>query len=313
MLKKYSILLLIIIPLIITIFISCNKKEDKMIIITPKNQYTGITYNEEATITIPLYIENNKNFYLDKKEINKAYLKTNKEIYEVEIEEITKGSDVLKYENKELSSHNLKVKFKNCTKEEIRLINAYLELTFKNSETIKIEIGSVLFKQVEVSTDLSMINYKAIVNDVMPKESSYLPTTVGVLVKIKNNSNNLITITNLFIINSVVKTNLDNVKVISSTDYLSNVDINELIDTNYELVSEGKTQSLNIDINPQEEISLVVPFSYLKLETVNEAGLIIEYLEEETKKEGMVDSIPLFNSTLILPSYDIYAFTPSSN
>lgn len=315
MLKKYSAFLLLIIPLIITIFISCNKKEDKMIIITMEKQYIGITQNEEVIISLPLYIENNKKFYLDKKCINKAYLKSsnNEQIYEVEIDEINKTNQTIKYENKDLFAYNVNIKINNCTKEEIRILDAIFELDLNNGEIIKVSIGSLLLKQVVPSYDLNIVNFKGIVNEVIPQGNSTLPSIVGLLLKLRNNSNELITITNFTALNSLVTTDLDQIKILNSTDYASNIDINELMETGYELIKQSTNQSVDIELKPNEEISLLIPLNYLKLETVNELGLTFTYRQNNDVKEEIIESIPLFNSTLLLPNYSIYAFTPSSN
>lgn len=315
MLKKYSIFLIIIIPLIITIFISCNKKEDKMIIITMEKQYIGVTENDIATLSLPLYIENNKNFYLDKKSINKAYLKSSnhEQIYEVRIDDITKTNQSIKYENKDLFASLINIEITNCTKEEIRIVDAIFELNLNNGEIITVSIGSVLLKQIAPSYDLNIVNFKAIVNEVMPQGKTKLPSVVGLLVKVRNNTSELITITNFTILNSLVTPNLDQIKVLESTDYSSNIDINELLETSYELTKQSTNQQVDISLESNEEISLLIPLNYLKLEVVSEGGLVFTYSKNNVIKEEIIDTIPLFNSNLIMPNYSIYAFTPSSN
>ena len=85
--NKCSLLLLMIVPLTVIGFISCNKKEDKMIIISEKKQYLGITNNEKVELTVPLYIEKSKDFYFNKEKIKSCYLKDrqNDQVYELEV------------------------------------------------------------------------------------------------------------------------------------------------------------------------------------------------------------------------------------
>lgn len=315
MLKNYSVCLVIIISLIITVFISCNKKEDKVIIITTDDQYLALAKEDTATVTIPLYIEQNKSFYFNKEIIESAYLKNinSDQIYEVEVKNITKTLNTIKYENKDLYEYDLELMFNNCTKEEIRILDCYLELSFNSGEIFKIDIGSILFKQVSENSYLNVSNFKAIVNNVMPYGENTLPTVVGILVKLKNNTNKNITLTSLFALNSLVKVDTDKVKVLSNTSYESNTDINTIIDSPYELLKDKTDGNVNFLVSPNEEISLIIPLNYLKLEIVNESGLIFTYKIDENYYEGMIETIPLFNSTLVMPNYNIYAFTPSSN
>lgn len=311
--NKCSLLLLMIVPLTVIGFISCNKKEDKMIIISEKKQYLGITNNEKVELTVPLYIEKSKDFYFNKEKIKSCYLKDrqNDQVYELEVNEVNKTTKKITYENKDLYAYEFMLSFAYCTKTPIRVLDAYLDLEYKDDDTCQVDIGSVLFTQTKFSNKLKVRRVKPVVNNLLNIDDTILPTTVAVMITIENTSDEEVIIQDINILNSIVTTNYQKIKQLTNLDYESNTDINKIINDEYKMVDNSKAISLEYIIKANVEINLVIPFNYLKLETVKEAGLLIRYQCQNEEENVVLDNTPLFNSSLLIPDYYIYAFVPN--
>ncbi len=315
--KKYvnkgSLLLLIIVPLMVISFISCNKKEDKMIIISEKKQYLGITNNEKAELSVLLYVEKNKDFYFNKEKIKCCYLKDrqNNQVYELEVNEINKTTQKITYENKDLYAYEFMLSFAYCTKTPIRVLDAYLDIEYQDEEIYQVDIGSVLFTQAKTNNKLKVTRVKPVVNSLLNIDDTMLPTTVAVMITVENTTNEEVIIQDINVLNSVVTTNYQGIRMLTNLDYESNTDINKIINDEYKLVDNTKNISLDYIIKPNTMVNLIIPFNYLKLEIVKEAGLLIKYQCQNEEENAVLDNTPLFNSSLIIPDYYIYAFVPS--
>lgn len=311
--KNSLILLVVMLPILIITLISCDKKEEKMIIISEKKQYLGITENEKVDLTIPLYIEKNKSFYFDKDKIKGCSLKdkNDQQIYEMQVTNINRTSTKLNYGDKDLYAYEFVFSFSYCTDSFIRVLDACLEIEYINGEQCLIDIGSVLLKRTTKSDTLNIKRVKPIVNDLMPINGNTIPTTTGLLVMIENMSNEEIEVTDIVLLNSIVVTNYPKVKKLDNFDYESNSDISDIIGEKYQLVDKNSEGQINYTIAPYESVNLLIPFNYLKLETVKETGLLVKYQCNNKEENTILNNTPLFNSSLLLPDYCIYAFVPN--
>lgn len=283
-----------------------------MIIISEKKQYLGLTSNNQVDLKIPLYIEKGKEFYFNIAKIKECYLKDHQtfQVYEMVVTNINRTTQKVRYENKDLYAYDFLLTFDYCTEASIRVLDAYLDIEYENGENFKVDIGSVLLSQNTNSNNLSITRVKPVVNNYININDKSLPTTVAVMITLDNRSESEVSIKEIDILNSVVVTNYQKVKELDNIDYESNYNINDIIDGEYQLVEKSNADSFDITIMPSSKINLIIPFNYLKLEVVKEAGLQIKYIYQGNMKTTIIEPIPFFNSSLLIPDYCIYATVP---
>ncbi|MDY4052425.1 MAG: hypothetical protein SOY80_03675 [Bacilli bacterium] len=112
---------------------ACKKKIAQPYLVCEKTSYFGIG-EKDIIFSIPLYVSNKFNFYLNKDEISSIHLMDNleKNTYLLNIKEITKQENDLKYQGEILSKYNLKLEFSNYISTYLKIPSASLVIKYQN-------------------------------------------------------------------------------------------------------------------------------------------------------------------------------------
>ncbi len=295
----------IIIPLFVIGIIACNKKPKEVVIITEKKSHLGIG-NDLATIDIKCYIAKEFSFYLEKDQIVECELidRLNNTKFTVDIKEITADQEYLEYNNQKLYAKTISLIFDYLNDYIIKIPDACVRFTYQNNEQHSIEVGSMVFVKDSNYQSLQMEKIKGIINKVIPDNNQLYPTTVGLVLKL--NSDKKQTIKKIELLNGYGEIMYNEIKVLSKDELDSQTNINDLV--NYELIIRNNISECNISVNENESLTLLLPISYYKLETICTTGLCITNDLGETQ---IINEFPLFSSTNMLNNYSIYVFNPS--
>lgn len=295
----------IVIPLLVIGIIACNKKPKEVVIITEKNSHLGIG-DDFATIDIKCYIAKEFSFYLEKDHIVDCELidNLNNTKYALDIKEITTEQEYLEYNNQKLYAKTIYLNFDYLNDYIIKIPDAYVRFTYSNNEQHSIEVGSMVFIKNSDYQSLQIEKIKGIINKVIPDNNQLYPTTVGLVLKL--NSDKKQTIKRIELLNGYGEIMHNEIKVLSEDDLDSQTNINDLV--NYELLIRNNTSECNISMDENESLTLLLPISYYKLETIYTSGLCITNDRGEMQ---IISEFPLFSSTNMLSNYSIYVFNPS--
>ena len=282
--------------------ISCNKKEEKVFIVTEDSSY--ILLNNEKRFNVPIYLEDKYSFYMDKNQIKDVYLVNNNmnEKYNIDIASINKSNFTLNSKEYSLSKYIISFDF-NYKLDNLRIPDAYLFFEYSNSETHKIKIGSFVYNNILSNNLIIVNNMKGIVNDIDHNKLS----TVGILLNISSTYD--IKITNIELLHGNGRINQDQLVMLDNINYDNNININELLKDEYRLNYISNSLKEYIYLNDNNSIKLILPISYNQLDVINKAGLIITYIYNDTMYYQVIKPIPIFSSSNN-NNYNIYEFSP---
>lgn len=302
---SYWYFLLLIIPLIIVIFISCKNVDKKLIIGTTNESY--ILINDDKQISIPLYINDEYSFYMDKKNISNIYLlnkdETNK--YSLSINNIIKTNTYVTKEKINLTKYLFNLVF-DYNENEIRIPDVYILLEYNNGEIHKLKIGSFIYINETNDVLINVHNFKGIVNKIIQNESNYDLSTVGVILNISSLSN--VKINDIEVIHGNGRINKDQIVLLDSYDYDNSININELLDNEYRM--NYIHSSLKNDILLDTNKILLLPISYNNLEVIDKLGILITYQKGEEIYKQIIYPMPIFNSNGNI-KLNIYEYDPN--
>lgn len=298
--KKAWYIIVFIIPIVIVTFIACKKKTEQPYLVCEKNSYFGIG-EKDISFSIPLYVSSKYNFYLNKDEISSIHLIDNmeKNTYLLNLKEIVKQENDLKYQGKILSKYNLNVEFPNFVSTYLKISSASLSLKYQNDEKYIIDIGSIVFFNEFEEEVMNIKSVKGIVNNVIPKNNEMLPTTTGIYLNIVNEKSEELIITDIILLNGFGEVDTNNIVTTSKKLEDNTTDINTFLNGNYQLMYKKNNSPSELKIKEKEEQNIIIPISYLELQPINQAGLII------ITNQGIqvINVFPIFNSSNLEPTY----------
>lgn len=300
---NYWYLFLLILPAIFIGIIGCNKKPEKIVIITEKEAHIGIG-DESATIEIPCYIAERFSFLLEKKQIRSCNLVDKKlsTNFVMEIDKITNENNYIKYDNEKLIGKKLHLKYNYLSTDMLKIPNACIELNYENESKYILDIGSVTLIRGNELNYVNLENIKGIVNDIIPLNNSYIPSTVGLVVKLHSSEKRVIK--KIELLNGYGEIDNSKIMKLNTFDIDNQTDINKFI--KYELMIKDSDSKCNITVD--NNIILLLPICYYELEAICSAGLLITY---EQGEKQIINEFPIFSSTTVSNSYCKYVFNPN--
>lgn len=301
-LKKTWYIFLFIIPIVILTIMACKKKIAQPYLVCEKTSYFGIG-EKDIIFSIPLYVSNKFNFYLNKDEISSIHLMDNleKNTYLLNIKEITKQENDLKYQGEILSKYNLKLEFSNYISTYLKIPSASLVIKYQNDEKYPVDIGSIVFFNENDKDIINIKSAKGIVNNVIPKDNIMLPTTTGLYLNLLNDTQEELIITDIILLNGFGEVDKNNVTLTSKELIDSTIDINTFLNGNYQLMYKNNNSPSELKIKENSEQKIIIPISYLELHPINQAGLIII----TNKGIQIINVFPIFNSSNLEPTYTV--------
>lgn len=305
---KYWSWLLLIIPIVVISTIACSSQEQKVTLITIKKPYILMTQEKTALLKIPVYLNDDYQMYVNEKNINGITIKDqlSLEEYTVGLKEVTKTATQLDYHDQELSQYMFMIEFPYLTAEVINMRQAYLKLSYLNGETHELAIGSIVGQQITSNDYLNIVSQKGIIN-----EGPQGLTTYGILLRIANRQTTPYTITHFNLLNSIANPNYDEIIVKDHLDYDNKTEIAMILGHPYEMIGKSKKQNTNIVIEPGKELSVFIPLLYEEVGIVDQTGIIITYMQEDTIYQQTVNAFPLFKNNDNVEMVQVYEFFSS--
>ena len=192
-------LIYIIISLYIVIGALCliflDDKSDVINYFTVDMDYSRLM-SEEETISFSVFIDNNKNFLIDKNNISSLSLRNNEIVISLDLIEFSEVENNIKFQNKFYYQYLIEVGFNeiNLMGLNLAIEEAYLDINDLNGVNLSVSIGDLylLFKDIEIDNYLDY-NSMSCLTKIIKKEK-YVGTVVMKLNNLTNNDIEIIDI-----------------------------------------------------------------------------------------------------------------------
>lgn len=258
---------------------------------TFEKAYNIVQLSDEETIEIPVYINYLDSYLVKKENIANANINNNEDSLSFTVEEINSIDDVTYLKNKKFYKYIFKLKPNinldgNFT---LEMNNAYLELNYEQGVNMKIGIGSFSYYYYNTQASaLSVKQLKGLINTYEDK------TLVGVLIGLKNSSNEGIKIKNIIPLDLNVNAALD--EAVLNKEFNQGDDIDDILGYQYSIF--GNVTKNDVEIAVEDETSLFIPLKYIKNVLLNKIGFLIEYEEADVIKYLCIDDFIFFDTSL---------------
>jgi hypothetical protein len=285
--KKIFLGMGVIVVIFITIFfINRNPRDIKLTLV--KESFNLLSKkNQTDQISISLYVNQKDTYITNLQTISKTYISDEEKnnILLVNVQKVNyQGETKIEQDVYFVYQFDINLQYQF----ELEIPKAYLILNYFNSKVIEVEIGSFCLYKTEVfgSNDLSVNNLKGVVNQIAGKK-----TLVGIVVGLKNNTNESITITNL----TPLDVNLisQDYKNISNENIVSNQQIDSILGYDYRHDDKPKQE---IEFEVVNQAVYLFSLSYLKYYEITNFGLKIDYLINSEQKTLYFDDFIFFNN-----------------
>ncbi|MGD9604936.1 MAG: hypothetical protein AB7V00_02110 [Bacilli bacterium] len=188
----------------------------------------------------------------------------------------------------------------------LEIDNAYLHISRgAEKEEIIILIGSLSFSKVSsfCCDNIVITKLKGNVNDV-----NFGKNVVGFEMGIRNNSSNDVKIINIKPL--LCDVNVSNSDVIKhfSLNFQPSDTINSILGYEYDVASEGTSQSLNLQLELIENDRFYFPLKYQNEYKISQFGLEITYIMNENQFVTFIDNFTFF-SDYLLSNNEIHQLT----
>ncbi len=292
-----------------------SKGSDTYKLTTIKQAYNVLSLvNEKDEIVIPIYSNNKKCDFVDKKKVANCSITDTLEdnVFKLSLTDITSSGNVLKISGEEFYEYEYHFTFLGEYTEEVRSLidKAYLKIELKEKE-VRLCIGSLSYYKVlnygDGINNLDLVCLKAIVNELDDEK-----TIVGVVMGLKNNSYDGLTISNINLLDVNLKASSGEIKIInevpSSTD-----DISALLGYEYKVSGVAIDNALDISLDSYEVKYLLVPLKRVGDVYTNRFGLQIDYLINGKTMTYYLDDFLYFKANQNLKLEDFEIFTYENN
>lgn len=276
--------------LLIVIIVIINQVPKTLELTTFEKAYNLVQKTNEECIEIPIYINHGDSYLVKLENIEKAVIRNDDASLTFKVIKIEKEEDVY-LKNRKFYQY-LFILSPTITLEDdykLEMDKSILELSYAQGANVSISIGSFsyyYFKKDEHS--LSLKQLKGLVNTYDDK------MLVGIMLGLKNNSNNIITIKNIIPLDTNVIASLSEVKY---DQYFNQGDsIDEILGYKYNLYSFEESKP--IDFIVTDDVSLFIPLKYKQNILLNKLGLLVEYVENGDLKYFCIDDFMFFETSL---------------
>lgn len=301
-LKFVFYLLVFTVPVLVIITLSCKNTKEEIYMVTIKDDYI-FEQTKNIHFTIPFYINEKYEFYFEEENIEQITLKDefNNATYEVKIVDYQKTKQQIT--NQTLNLNQYRVTFNaNIEVDKImKLPKAKIIFEYKNDEKYPFEIGALTFVNQEDNNLFSLSKMKGIINNYIPCNSVFNPTTVAIILTVTNLFNVDIYLNKITLISGYGEINMNKIIYLKNNDYSYQTDINTLLGANYQLTSEEKQKNVELKINSNETITLLLPINYYFIEPILKGGIMLE----STKGNQLFSVMPFFTTSIYQESYQV--------
>ena len=279
------------------IFFSITRKKEVYKFLSILESY----YLEEdyPTLNIDLYSNHIKDYYLNKETISNLSLKsrTSSDSYVLELKQLVEEKDVLDYNNTNYYKYRLNVSFPIELESEYQIKDAYIEINYFSNETIKLDIGSIIFYKKTIDTKLSIPCMKPVVNIINDKQ---MMTGLGLTLYSEDN----LIINEIKSLDSRLFIKGNQITTIENNEYDNNVNIESLINQTYNPV-DITNDKYNLILEKGINKHYIFPIGYEKIESINTIGFLIFYEIDGIQYQQLIYPFKYF-SGLINVKEEIY-------
>jgi len=157
----YILILVFFVPSIIALLIPFKVKDDKILYIKRNYNLTSFIDRNDY-LSIEVFVNNKKSYFIDKKQITHSYLTDNElsSIIDIQIEDIINNDYELKYENEKYYSYTLifKILFKSDSFLEWYIDDTRLMIGYNGNKEYDLEIGNFSLIKLEPSNNIITIS-----------------------------------------------------------------------------------------------------------------------------------------------------------
>ena len=292
---KIIALVTVVLTSVLTILLFIEDAPYTRIIISPKI-YSIVKSSDTETFGITFLTNDTDSYYFNEDFVANIFLTSDKnEIIPLNIIEIDKSPEYYLIENKKHYYVTIKLSIGFSSEDYlISLEEAYLNITYSNSEEIKLHIGefNYLFSE-EINSDFSL-------NDLFTTHKAIdgIDTVSGLFLNLGNLSDYNIVISKIIIGSKDVLANnfylTELYEDINIGDYPK--DILKL--DNYNFFVYGDYNSNKILLRKNNEINLYVPLSYIgSIPFLHRFYVQVEYIVNGEEKVFLIDDFPFINTS----------------
>lgn len=275
--------------LICFIVLTRIKDDEQLSIITSPKIYSLYQTSDNETFRISLLTSKANSYHFDRDYIFDSAITSDDESYlPLEIKSITAAN--YEIEINEIMYQEIIIECYvpfNMEDETIAIENAFLELTYDQDETLKLDIGefNLLFKN-ESNPFLTLGNLYTTHQTI-----DGFDTVGSIVLELGNLSNKSITITKVSILSTSA---VANAKYIQKTMDLppSDMKLNDILEENYDFF-EFKDKRIQIDLNPSNQAAIIIPVAYIgSIRHIERFALIIYYEDQKREYQMIIDDFP---------------------
>jgi len=274
---KYIKIILLISLVFLVVLLLVRKIPNTIEIVMVTKGYNFVQVERDETFEISFFISTKNSNFSNQNNIKSIAITDEINYLKFKLEDIILSEEKVYLKNKWYYNvlFSLKPLIEVTNNFTLEMIDAYLEIAFKNDSYAKLSIGSFsyyLFQ--ENSQNLSITKLKGLVNTFNNNKR-----LVGVLIGIKNNTNKQIKITNIYPLDLNIKVAYKD--IIKCNDFIQGETIKEILGYDYNLFEIEENVKLNLCVD--DEIRIFIPLKYIKDIVINKMGFLIEYeLDKET-------------------------------
>ncbi len=270
--------------------------DSKIVIITSPKVYSIVKSSDFETFDIALLTNNSNSYYFSEDYISKiAIVSNNEELIPLTLHEIIKTTDNYIYNDKMYSYLAFSVQLGFDSNDfEVLMDKAYLQITYKNAEEIKVYIGEInyLFASQE--------NYDMSVNNLLSTHGivNNIDTSTGLFLNLGNLSNGNITINKVEIgSNDVACNNYYLKEVYDVPKYDASVE-NILGLETYAYENNLEITNASLLLRKNNEILFYVPFTYSgEINYLYRFYVKVYYTYNSVEKVFIIDDFPYINTS----------------
>lgn len=260
---------LVIIILISFLFLlsSCNKEEETIIIY--KKCYNVINDN----LKIECFTKNKNNAYLNNDNITNAYIKTKEETIIVSV------LDIVYENNDKLNKYYIIIDTSIINNELTILKDPVIHFEYINGKILKIKLSNIVIYNIEYENNINISFLKGVINN---------NSLIGIVFEFQNQTNDLIQIKDIKLINAYFKAIFDQKKILTNKDF------------SYEEIKNSSIfdQSF-INVKSNESIVLYIPVEIINLSSY-ETGILIKYEMGDLIKNQIIKNFVFFDQSELI-------------
>lgn len=286
----YIILVLVIIGLISSFYI---KEEVPLKLLSKSTVYSHYYTNELETIHIHLLSNKKDDYHFLKEQVISSKLYTEEENISVNIKEIKVESTPIIHNETEFYPLTVSIRLPLIADNFLVHLNGMsLSMTYENQDQIDIYLGELYYLfNSQNNADLSLENLSATYEEYQSNK-----TVGGVLVDLKNNTNENLYITEINMLSDNITLNNTYMEEDVDCDYLDTV-VNCLHIDDYSF-TDNNNQYHSTLFRSNNSISLYIPLSYtLEYQFIDRFGIEVVYMKDGAQKTWYIDDFPFIRTS----------------